>query len=411
MDRDAASSSGHGSRLDTASPDASSGGELAVRVRRRPIPRRGHTKSRRGCFSCKARKVKCQENHPKCVNCTRIGLVCEYPEPQQPQSLIRRVSSSPAATVQSIPTPIMFTMDDLRFFHHFVVTAYPPLPIQRADIWADVAALSHEFDYLVHAMLGLAASHLSLYGADYKSQALSHRVKAIQSLNKSLSNPCSSLAEGDARFAAILALAFQASCMPDGMNEFLSMIRGCHVIAETSMPQSFEESMFGSFTSYGYTSSIRALVAPGALNLTAAEEALFDEFILSLRALGPLVSNPIEVHFLASTERITKLARTSVVEAFAQFTAQYDLIAGASNEEFAAFANPTNYPAQLLLIHFMLIEYAVGELALGSAGERFAFRKRVCIAWLDQLVDTLPEEYQSYIEWPKRFGRIMKSPK
>jgi hypothetical protein len=135
----------------------SSGTELAISVRRRPIPRKGHTKSRRGCFNCKRRKVKCQETLPACSHCTRIGLVCEYPDSLSRSSLTASSSSSslssvspdsslvilssPTAALQSTPT--LFTGTDMLFFHHFLVTAYPPLPIRGDDIWRNVAVLSH----------------------------------------------------------------------------------------------------------------------------------------------------------------------------------------------------------------------------------------------------------------------------
>lgn len=172
--------------------------------------------------------------------------------------------------------------------------------------------ISLQFDYLVHAMLGMAASHLSLYGQDYSSQALSHRVQAIQALNKALSKPCSSRAEGDARFAAILTLAFQASCMPEGMVEFLSMVRGCSIVAKHSM-QSLEASVFSSFTASGYTNSIRNLIGPGG-TFEFQNEDLFHKFFSSLRALGPLCTSPLEVRFLAATERVLKMTKISVVE-------------------------------------------------------------------------------------------------
>lgn len=46
---------------------------------RRPIPRKGHTKSRRGCFNCKRRRIKCNEKHPECNHCVKAGLQCDYP--------------------------------------------------------------------------------------------------------------------------------------------------------------------------------------------------------------------------------------------------------------------------------------------------------------------------------------------
>ncbi|KAK0667544.1 hypothetical protein QBC41DRAFT_137465 [Cercophora samala] len=377
-----------------------------TRTRRRPVPRKGHTKSRLGCFNCKRRKVKCQETIPSCSNCTRAGLVCEYPERPRMASALSAsrmsVAVVPTASLQSTPT--VFTPEDMRYFHHFLVTAYPPLPIQGDQIWMQTASLSHSYDYLMHAMLGLAASHLDIHGGNCASQALAHRVKAIQSLNTSLSKPCLSQAEGDARFAAMMALAFQASCMAEGMPEFLAMSRGCHIIANTAMG-SMKNSLFREFTQEGYCDSVRRVIGIVPLDLSEEQDMLIQDFTKSLRALGPLCKSPLEVKFLASTDAIAKAARTSASEAFSQFAALYSLFNHSSNEEFAPFVDPSNYPAQLLFIHFVLIEFAIGHIALTTVnkGCRFAYRKRTCIAWMEKLAAGLPAEYEKYAEWPMNY--------
>jgi hypothetical protein len=165
----------------------------------------------------------------------------------------------------------------------------------------------------MHAMLGMAASHLTIYGANFSSQALSHRVKAIHSLNHALSTPVASIAEGDARFAAMFALAFQASCMPEGMTEFLSMIKGCHIIATTTL-LTHRESLFWSFTQEGYGHSVRQVIGTAPLALDPDLELLIDRFLESLHALAPLCRSALEVRFLASTERVVKLARISAAD-------------------------------------------------------------------------------------------------
>jgi hypothetical protein len=165
----------------------------------------------------------------------------------------------------------------------------------------------------MHAMLGLGASHLDIYVGNYSSHALAHRVKAIRSLQEALSTPPKSTAEGDARFAAIFALAFQASCMPDGMTEFLSMIKGCHLIASTSL-LSYRDSLFWEFTQEGYGQSVRRAIGSAPIELDADQELLLDSFLESLRALAPLCTSPLEIKFLASTESVVKLAKISAAE-------------------------------------------------------------------------------------------------
>lgn len=107
-----------------------------VRIRRRPIPRKGHTKSRRGCLNCKRRKVKCPETLPACLNCKRLGLKCEYPTTTHSQAV-----PTPPTALQS--TGGQFTMEDLQFFHHFLFHAYPPLPLKSEAVWQEVASISH----------------------------------------------------------------------------------------------------------------------------------------------------------------------------------------------------------------------------------------------------------------------------
>ncbi|KAK4241499.1 hypothetical protein C8A03DRAFT_41112 [Achaetomium macrosporum] len=408
---DEADSPDSGPPASTTETPPASGTELTVRVRRRPIPRKGHTKSRRGCFNCKRRKVKCQETRPECSNCTRIGLVCEYPDGRSRSAVDLSASdesalsviTSPSAPLQS--TPSFFTYTDMRFFHHFLVAGYPPLPIFGDQIWSNVATMSHTYDYLMHAMLGMAASHITIHGGgDFSSQALFHRVKAIHCLNQALSSPVRSAAEGDARFGAMMALAFQASCMPDGMNEFISMIKGCHIIANTSL-LSFSDSLFQDFTQVGYSESVRRALGPGGFALRPDQELLIDDFLKSLRALAPLCTSPLEIRLMASTERIAKLARWSAAEAFAQFAAQYTLIFHASNEDFHSLIDTDNHGSQLLLLHFILIEFAIGHMALGELGRRFAYRVKTCLEWMKRVVDALPPEYQKYAEWPVVFAR------
>ncbi|KAI2624755.1 hypothetical protein GGS21DRAFT_541153 [Xylaria nigripes] len=44
-------------------------------------PRRSHKKSRAGCKRCKARKIKCDEVHPRCNNCSKHGVSCDFEHP------------------------------------------------------------------------------------------------------------------------------------------------------------------------------------------------------------------------------------------------------------------------------------------------------------------------------------------
>lgn len=43
-------------------------------------PQKAYKRSSKGCFSCKRRKIKCDESRDKCSNCVRRNLECQYPD-------------------------------------------------------------------------------------------------------------------------------------------------------------------------------------------------------------------------------------------------------------------------------------------------------------------------------------------
>jgi len=100
------------SERSSTSPDAMSSCEgPAPPQPRKPIPRKGHTKSRRGCFNCKRRRIKCNERHPHCNHCIKAGLQCEYPANIIQTNHRAQSSPSPHEVVHLRSTPGMFVSD------------------------------------------------------------------------------------------------------------------------------------------------------------------------------------------------------------------------------------------------------------------------------------------------------------
>lgn len=130
----------------TAAQQSSSSSRLTSSgaVRRRPIPRKGHTKSRKGCLNCKRRRVKCSETTPECDHCMRLGLSCEWPAGMLTTTTTSAAPMSPVMVSPSHTTPTDFSMTDFRFFHHFINGAHPTLPFNGKAIWMEVASMSHD---------------------------------------------------------------------------------------------------------------------------------------------------------------------------------------------------------------------------------------------------------------------------
>ncbi|KXJ90481.1 hypothetical protein Micbo1qcDRAFT_70844 [Microdochium bolleyi] len=396
-----AASTGSGS--DDNSPPVTAAPGPQETTRRRPIPRKGHTKSRTGCYNCKRRKVKCQENQPRCAQCQRLGLNCEYPISQKN---VLSVHSNVTNGNPPHAVPSALELGDLRFFYHFIVAAYPPLPLGCDEVWKRTAGISSNYDFLAHAILGLAASHLGLCtGEDFESKALSHRVTAINLLNEKLSQPCKTQQDGDALFGAVMVLAFQAAYLPDAMLEFITMVRGCDLVSKRLMPD-FANSEFNTLTREGHAESMRELIQ--AQGEDTKNSQLMNGFITSVTLLDGLCQTPFERQYFGSMQNVIKTARNSYGAAWAEFTRLYMLPSTMTNDEFSAFAHTENWTSQLLLVHMFILDFMLGDFILhGSQRQSRAMRKKILITWIEKLGERLPPGYEDYIRWPLTYGKIM----
>ncbi|ROW03078.1 hypothetical protein VMCG_05762 [Cytospora schulzeri] len=291
-------------------------------------------------------------------------------------------------------------MEDFRFFQHFLFHAYPPLPLEGEMMWRDMVAMSHSFDFLIHSILGAAASHLSLTSSDnYASQALAHRVTSIQALNSALSRPAASAAEADARFVTMFMLVYQSSYIPDGMYEFLSMLRGCYLVAD--IKGTVWSPRFHDFKPRSHGDAVASLNSGdnhGAHSLL--DRSLVDGFLGSMILLAPLCTTPAELKYHSAIQDTMARSIVSAVDAIVQLGGIYVLFGSASASEFHIFADPSNHVGQLLLAHFFLIECVIEASALRHINGSTPHRKDVTAAWVTAIAQSLPAAYEEYIRWP-----------
>jgi hypothetical protein len=71
-----------------------------------------------------------------------------------------------------------------------------------------------------------------------------------------------------------------------------------------------------------------------------------------------------------------------------------------SDDEYAAFIDPDNVTAQILLVHFFMLDYIIEEYALGTMAKPYAFRKEVTMSWVEKTAKRLPASFRRYIVWP-----------
>ncbi|CAK7264954.1 hypothetical protein SEPCBS119000_001256 [Sporothrix epigloea] len=88
--------------LDDIDARSSSSPGFAVTAAGRPYyAKRPHKKSRAGCINCKTRKVKCNEERPRCRACTLRRESCVYPSAVQTSNTSTATSAAPPRTARS----------------------------------------------------------------------------------------------------------------------------------------------------------------------------------------------------------------------------------------------------------------------------------------------------------------------
>ncbi|CZR62609.1 uncharacterized protein PAC_12506 [Phialocephala subalpina] len=362
-------------------------------------PRKGHKKSRGGCFNCKKRKIKCQENQPACHNCSRKKLKCEYPAPKTLSALRSSFlySPNPVTSVNLQSTPTVFTLTDMRLFHHYLLDAYPHLPVGNDSAWlSQVPLIAHHNQYLMHAILGAAASHLELItGDDLSSVALHHRVRAIQGSSEALTQKNRAGSDGDALLAACYLLTFQSSYMKDGIPEFFQFVRGCSLVSNQLRDEKLPMAFF--LTAQDHFEFMEKRLA----NLPVINSELLDGAERSLSALPPIFELP--VHFTFHERIIETIAalRTSSLQGYFKFIKIYQSINLLDNQAFTDFSDPTNTISRILIAHFFAIQLMMLPILDREwAGRTKTTPCRMNLDWVARINESLPAHMKHYVDWP-----------
>ncbi len=144
----------------------------------------------------------------------------------------------------------------------------------------------------MHAILGLAASHLELLtGADLSSAAMHHRVLAIKGSNSALQISNRTGSDGDALLAACYLLTFQSSYMKDGIHEFFTFVRGCSLLSNQLRDEKVPMAFF--LTSSDHFSFMEKRL----VDLPIINEELLDSAERSLVVLPPYFERPVHAIF------------------------------------------------------------------------------------------------------------------
>ncbi len=74
-------------------------------------------------------------------------------------------------------------------------------------------------------------------------------------------------------------------------------------------------------------------------------------------------------------------------------------------KEFADFTRPTNFTAQILLLHFWMLTLVLQRHSLGLAREHVV-RDDILFQWVETAAQKLPKTHKRYVLWPLGMARL-----
>ncbi|KAK4454991.1 hypothetical protein QBC34DRAFT_289273 [Podospora aff. communis PSN243] len=315
------------------------------------LERRGHTKSRRGCFNCKRRRIKCQETRPACGHCTKTGLKCEYPA-------IPLVVHQPQ---HQIP---LFSLQDMRFFQHFLMQCYPHHPLGAEHLWThEIPCLSQKYDYLMHSILGYSASQLLSTDPSLIEPAMAHRLKAIKAVKKALAEaPRSENAfeEGNALMATCFALTFQSVWLDDGMVEYMTFVRGIVIVA-IQMYIKGSKLLFGEYLG----EAPAELLKPHLEGVGLVPRVWVDAAVEGIKGLEGLVRVPGREVEAGYWEKVLDMAEKLYVGAYDAYQAlrqHYAWWMMLPHGDFQRVIDPSNQVGILLATHWISVKQIMATI-------------------------------------------------
>ncbi|KAI1766608.1 hypothetical protein GGR53DRAFT_485927 [Hypoxylon sp. FL1150] len=362
--------------------------------------RRGHTKSRRGCYNCKRRRIKCQETRPACGHCVKTGLRCEYP-------------AAPQVVYQPRHQVPLFSLQDMRFFQHFLLTCFPHHPLGNETIWThEVPCLSQTYEYLMHAVLGLAASDLMTQDPSLVTFAMMHRVKAINAIKRSLSDAprMDTFEEGNALMAACFALMFQSIALDDGMAEYMTFIRGI-VLVSAQMHCKGVKFIFSNLSHLDTS----AILKPHMDALPLVRRDWVDMAVASIHGLEPLCRHQVEMEYHRLILEMAEALYTDSFLAYRTLSKHYGWWMALPHADFALLIDAGRATCMLLASHWIALKQVMAPVTElehrvrarrparppgEGNGNGDASMALGMVGWLRHLNRQVDAAYQGYNEWP-----------
>lgn len=234
-------------------------------------PRRSHTKSRKGCDTCKRRHIRCDESFPQCRNCTKHKIRCPYndmpmPEersatPDKPDLMwtpeveaaieqwqLSGVFPFPNLNIYPAPSPQYLSVEEMRLIYHVASISQQmgAIDANGFTLWTrqipTIIKIGATHRYVLHALVAFSAMHMAYINECplVGNMAYVHRGIALKGLQEGIGT--FSRETSDAVLAASLVLSWQAT----DWRSWTQLMQGTSSIIE-AMDSWKHESQLGDF--------------------------------------------------------------------------------------------------------------------------------------------------------------------
>ncbi|QSZ30464.1 hypothetical protein DSL72_000018 [Monilinia vaccinii-corymbosi] len=194
-----------------------------------PVPR-----TRTGCLTCRARKVKCDEGKPDCGRCIRLQRDCKWSTP--PAHMLATTSHGHGlSSTSSLPTTQQLVLGKARipkdsfviefpnidkttmpYIHHFVGFCTRFLAYANDDegnpFKEELVPYVTTSPALLHSIIAVAAGHMSRTDKQHEVKATKHYSMALRELNAALCD--TSVAKQNSTLGACLLLCVYEVILP-----------------------------------------------------------------------------------------------------------------------------------------------------------------------------------------------------
>ncbi|KAH6975626.1 hypothetical protein EDB80DRAFT_658786 [Ilyonectria destructans] len=296
----------------------------------------------------------------------------------------------------------------MRFFQHFLTQCYPHHPLKQEEIWThDIPCIAHNYEFLMHSILGFSASQLIASDSSVITSAMDHRIKAIKAIKKRLaetSKTSITYEEANAMVATCYALTFQSISLEDGLVEYMTFIRGIMIVMMQMMFRGIKL-IFGNIIERDRD----AILEPIMANLPLIEKTWVDAALEAITNLKPLCLEQVEVEYHQALVEIVQNLYVNSWDAYKSYTKQYIWWTLLPHYSFQELINPHNQVMILLHSHWVSINEIMSfitqqelhareklpTLREGQADIDPGFNR-----WLRYMNSHVDYEHQMYNQWP-----------